>query len=195
MSTKKQSRSKSGAQDAIELLTEDHKKVQKLFREFEKMKEDEDDGRQDLVKQICAELTIHALIEEEIFYPAAREGVKEQDLLDEAEVEHASAKALIAQLSSMESDDDLYDAKVKVLGEYVNHHIKEEQDELFPEAKKAKLDLEALGEQMMQRKQELESEMLAADTIESEEDEDEHAKHSGAAQRSKKSSSRAHQRN
>ena len=195
MSTKKQSRSKSGAQDAIELLTEDHKKVQKLFREFEKMKEDEDDGRQDLVKQICAELTIHALIEEEIFYPAAREGVKEQDLLDEAEVEHASAKALIAQLSSMESDDDLYDAKVKVLGEYVNHHIKEEQDELFPGAKKAKLDLEALGEQMMQRKQELESEMLVGDMVESEEDEDEHAKHSGAAQRSKKSSSRAHQRN
>lgn len=194
MSTKKQSRSKSGAQDAIELLTEDHKKVQKLFREFEKMKEDEDDDRQDIVKQICAELTIHALLEEEIFYPAARKGV-EQDLLDEAEVEHAGAKALITQLSSMESDDDLYDAKVKVLGEYINHHIKEEHDELFPEAKKAKLDLEALGEQMMQRKQELESEMLAGDMVESEEDEEEHVQHSGAAQRSKKSSSRAHQRN
>lgn len=195
MSAKQQTRSKSSAMDAITLLTEDHKRVQKLFRDFEKRKEDEDESRQELVKQICAELTIHAEIEEELFYPAARDAIDEQDLLDEAEVEHTSAKNLIAQLSSMDLEDELYDAKVTVLGEYINHHVKEEQDELFPKVKKAKIDLKALGEQLMERKKELESEMFVADTVESEEDEDEHARHSLPQRgKNKKGSSRTHQR-
>ncbi len=171
MEHEKSRRPKNGAHDAIALLLEDHKKVQKLFKDFEKIKEeDSDDGKQSLVKQICNELTIHTQVEEEIFYPAAREAIDEQDLLDEAEVEHASAKELIAQLQSMEADDELYDATVTVLGEYVNHHIKEEQDEMFPKVKKAKLDVQALGEEIMQRKQELQAEMGIAEPQEEEQE-------------------------
>ena len=158
---KQQGQSSKGGQDAIALLIEDHKKVQKLFKEFERVKEEEEDEelKQQLVTLICAELTIHTQIEEEIFYPAARDAMDEQDLLDEAEVEHASAKTLIAQLSSMEVGDDLYDAKVIVLGEYIDHHIKEEHDELFPKVRKAKVDIEALGVEMMERKLELQEAM------------------------------------
>ena len=172
MEHEKSRRPKNGAHDdAIALLMEDHKKVQKLFKDFEKIKEeDSDDGKQGLVQQICNELTIHTQVEEEIFYPAAREAIDEQDLLDEAEVEHASAKELIAQLQSMEADDELYDATVTVLGEYVNHHIKEEQDEMFPKVKKAKLDVQALGEEMMRRKQELQVEMGIAEPREEEQE-------------------------
>ena len=162
---KAQSRSKS--QDAITLLTDDHKKVQKLFKEFEKLvKQEDDEGKDELAQQICAELTIHAQIEEEIFYPAAREAIEEQDMLDEAEVEHASAKELIEQIESMRAGEELFDAKVTVLGEYVNHHIKEEQDQMFPKVKKAKVDLEALGEELLQRKEELMAEMGMDELIE-----------------------------
>lgn len=171
MEHEKTRRPKNGANDAITLLMEDHKKVQKLFKDFEKIKENEgDDGKQSLVKKICNELTIHTQVEEEIFYPAAREVIDEQDLLDEAEVEHASAKELIAQLESMEADDELYDATVTVLGEYVNHHIKEEQDEMFPKLKKAKLDVQTLGDEIMQRKQELQAEMGIAEPQEEEQE-------------------------
>lgn len=172
MASRKPSNAKQSSMDAIELLTADHKEVQKLFKQFEEMKEDgNDEAKQELVSRICAELTIHAQIEEEIFYPAAREGMKEQDILDEAEVEHASAKELIAQLEAMEPDEELYDAKVTVLGEYINHHVKEEQNEMFPQVKKAKLDLEALGEELMARKQELKVELGLEEEGE-EEDED-----------------------
>ena len=123
--------------DAITLLTEDHKAVQKQFKEFEKLKEedggDEEKGR--IVKQVCMELTIHAQIEEEVFYPAVREAIGDDDLMDEAEVEHMGAKDTIAQLENMEPSDELYDAKFTVLGEYVAHHIKEEQEEMFPKVK------------------------------------------------------------
>src|SRR3569833_2236398 len=160
MPSRKSSNAKQSSMDAIELLTADHKEVQKLFKQFEQMKEDDDDeGKQELVSRICAELTIHAQIEEEIFYPAAREGMKEQDILDEAEVEHASAKELISQLEALEPDEELYDAKVTVLGEYINHHVKEEQNEMVPQGKKAKVDLQALGEELMARKQELKIEL------------------------------------
>jgi hemerythrin superfamily protein len=145
--------------DAIEILTEDHKKVQKIFKEFEKNKEDAgEEEKAEMVRTVCQELTIHAQIEEEIFYPALRK-VIEEDLLDEAEVEHGSAKQMIGELEKMEPGDDLYDAKFTVLGEYVNHHIKEEQKEIFPQAKKAKLDLEQLGKKLMRRKQALQREM------------------------------------
>lgn len=139
--------------NAITMLTEDHAKVRKMFKQFEKMKDDEDDaGKAALVGEICTELKLHTQIEEECFYPAAREALEEQDLLDEAEVEHASAKELISQLESMQPGDELYDAKVTVLGEYVEHHAKEEEKEMFPKVRKAKLDLDALAEEMSQIK-------------------------------------------
>ena len=150
--------------DAIGMLTADHKKVQKAFKDFEKLKEGGSKrGRFDIVRQTCADLTVHTTIEEEIFYPAARKAIKDMDVMDEATVEHAGAKELIAQLESMQPGDDLYDAKFTVLGESVNHHIREEQNEMFPKVRKTKLDLNALGEQMAQRKAELESQISAGD--------------------------------
>ena len=143
--------------DATLLLTRDHAEVKKLFKEYEKLADAEADGqeRQELAAQICQMLTVHATIEEEIFYPAAREAEVESDLLDEAEVEHASAKELIAQIESMGPDDELYDAKVKVLGEYVNHHVQEEEGEMFPKCRKADIDLAELAQQLSERKAEL----------------------------------------
>ncbi|HZV97869.1 MAG TPA: hemerythrin domain-containing protein [Methylophilaceae bacterium] len=153
--------SSKSSQEATELLMADHKKVQKMFKDFEKI-EDEDE-KFDVVAQICTELTIHAQIEEEIFYPAVRAAIDDDDLMDEAAVEHQEAKELISQLQSMEPGDELYDAKVTVLGEYVGHHIEEEQNEMFPKAKKAKVDLDSLGQQLVQRKEELQSELGMAE--------------------------------
>lgn len=143
--------------DAIALLKSDHSEVKQLFDDYDELVESEADGeaRQGLAENICAMLVAHTTIEEEIFYPAAREALDEQDLLDEADVEHASAKQLIEEIQSMAPDEALYDAKVKVLGEYVTHHVREEEGEMFPLVKKAKLDLKALGEAMSARKEEL----------------------------------------
>lgn len=148
------------SQDAITMLTADHKKVKKLFSDFDKIKESgSDDEKSAVVEQICNELSIHAEIEEEIFYPAVREAIDESDLMDEALVEHAGAKVLIAQLKDMDPEDDLYDAKVTVLGEQINHHVEEEEGEMFPQAKKSGVDTEGLAEQMLQRKTALLQEM------------------------------------
>jgi hemerythrin superfamily protein len=143
--------------DAIALLKQDHADVRKLFAEYDELATDQAEGeeREALAEQICAMLTAHATIEEEIFYPAARDAGVEGDLLDEAEVEHASAKDLIAQIRSMSPDDDLYDAKVKVLGEYIAHHVDEEEGEIFPRCREAKMDLAGLGESLAERKSEL----------------------------------------
>jgi len=142
--------------DAIKLLTADHAKVKKMFKEFEKLsKKDDEEGKQELATQICQELTVHAQLEEEIFYPAAREAIEDEDLMNEAVVEHNSAKELIAQIQSMGASDPMFDATVKVLGEYVNHHIEEEQNEIFPKVEKAKVDLEEIGAEIAQRKEEL----------------------------------------
>ena len=157
---KKSSSSRSSAggagagRDAIALLKADHKEVNGLFKQYEKLADAEADAeeRQTLAEQICDMLTVHATIEEEIFYPAAREADVESDLLDEAEVEHASAKDLIAQIKGMSPDDELYDAKVKVLGEYVNHHVEEEEGEMFPKCRKAKMDIATLGMELETRK-------------------------------------------
>ena len=143
--------------DAIKLLRADHAEVKKLFAEYDKLAKAEADAseREALALDICNKLTVHAQIEEEIFYPACRDVLQDQDdLLDEATVEHASAKDLIAQLQSSSPDDDMYDAKVKVLGEYIDHHVKEEQNELFPKVR-PKLDRKELGEQMQARKEAL----------------------------------------
>ena len=143
-------------QDAIEMLMADHKKVKKLFGNFETRKDDGDDeDKLAIVKLICNELKVHTTLEEEIFYPAVRKAIDDGDLMDEALVEHAGAKELIAQLENMSPDDELYDAKVIVLREQIQHHVNEEEGEMFPKAKKAKVDGEALGVQLMERKAEL----------------------------------------
>ena len=141
--------------DAIALLKADHDKVEDLFKQFEKAS---GDGRKEkLARQICQELTIHAAIEEEIFYPAC-EGKVEEELLKEAYVEHDAAKLLIAQIEAGEPSDEFYDAKVKVLQEEIEHHVEEEEkrmEGLFSQARKAGLDMDALGEQLEARKAEL----------------------------------------
>lgn len=141
--------------DAIALLKADHKEVDAMFKAFEKT--DDDAEKQDLARQICQALTVHAQIEEEIFYPAAYDAFDEEgdDLVDEAQVEHASAKALIAEIEAMTVGEPLFDAKVKVLGEYIKHHVEEEEKEMFPECRDAGMDLKALGEQLAARKAEL----------------------------------------
>jgi hemerythrin superfamily protein len=147
--------------DAIKLLTADHAKVKKMFKEFEKLsKKDDEKGKEELAAQICEELTLHAQLEEEIFYPAAREAIEDDDMINEAMVEHNSAKDLISQIQSMQASDPMFDATVKVLGEYVNHHVEEEQNEIFPKVEKAKVDLEEIGAQIAQRKEELSEELM-----------------------------------
>ena len=159
---KKKSATSASKTDAIALLKKDHADVKALFAEYKKLCESDADGaaKQAVAKDICTQLTAHATAEEEIFYPAAR-AEQTDDLLDEAEVEHASAKDLIAQIEAMQPDDDLYDAKVTVLGEYIDHHVKEEEGELFPKARSLGLDLQALGAQLQARKEELLAELAA----------------------------------
>ncbi len=151
------------AKDAVTLLKSDHKEVKQCFKDYQKLVDKDADGsdRQALAEKICTLLTVHATIEEEIFYPAAREVLSEDDLdlVDEADVEHASAKDLIAQIEAMGPDDNLYNAKVKVLGEYIDHHVEEEQEEMFPKVKSAGMDTKAIGAELMARKEELMAEM------------------------------------
>jgi hemerythrin-like domain-containing protein len=164
-------RRKAETSDAIDLLIEDHRAVKSLFKDFDKIK---DGGRKSekeaIVLAACEALTIHAAIEEEIFYPAARKAIDRPDLMDEAKVEHAGAKDLIAQLESMKAGDDLYDAKFTVLAEQVTHHIKEEQEEMFPLVRKSKLDTRALGAKLHERKMELKGEMSSDESDETPDD-------------------------
>jgi hemerythrin superfamily protein len=140
-------------QEAIALLKADHKAVSMLFEQYETAKSSTQ--KKVIVAKICTELTVHAQIEEEIFYPQVKAALKDKELIPEAIVEHATLKDLIAQIENAEPDGEMYDAKVKVLGEYVNHHVEEEHTEIFPKAKAAKLDMYALGEKLTQRKEEL----------------------------------------
>lgn len=143
-------------QDAITLLKSQHDEVKAKFDEYEELGERAMVSKKKLADEICEALIMHTTIEEEIFYPALRATSKEmEDMLDEAFVEHASAKDLIAQVQEMEPGEDYYDAKVKVLGEYVSHHVEEEEEEMFPKVRKLKLDLEAMGAEMAARRDEL----------------------------------------
>lgn len=144
------------APDAITLLTDDHKAVKKLFRDYDKLAKASAPAiqREAAAEHICHLLSVHAQIEEEIFYPAARQGLEDEDLIDEAAVEHASAKDLIAQIRGMRADDGLYDAKVKVLGEYIDHHATEEEKELFPKTRR-RIDIKEIGAALQARKAEL----------------------------------------
>ena len=139
--------------DATAMLKADHKLVAGLFEEFEKTKSDA--RKASIVAQICKELTVHAQIEEEIFYPAVKAALQDHELVPEATVEHASVKDLIASVQGETPYGEMYDARVKVMGEFVKHHVKEEEKEMFPKVKKTDLDLYLLGEQMAARKQEL----------------------------------------
>jgi hemerythrin-like domain-containing protein len=146
----------SSARDAIAMLKKDHEEVQAMFRKFEKMAGDGNaEEKSELVSRICNALKVHTALEEEIFYPAVRAAIDEDLLMDEAMVEHDNAKNAIAQLETMAPGDDRYDAMVCVLGESVKHHINEEQKEMFPAAKKAKMDFAQLAEEMLARKKEL----------------------------------------
>jgi hemerythrin superfamily protein len=173
MSTRKSSRQEETA-DAIELLTADHNEVDEMFETYQDLVDGDadSDAKATLAEQICDALTVHATIEEEIFYPAARLSLEEEDLLDEAEVEHASVKDLIAQIREMEPDEELYDAKVKVLGEYVKHHVEEEEGEMFQQLRDTDFDAQAIGERLLARKQEL---MAEAGMLEEEASEEEEA--------------------
>lgn len=141
------------AQEAIALLRADHKYVNELFEQYEKARTTS--KKKALVAEICTELSVHAQIEEEIFYPAVKRALKDTELVPEATVEHATLKELIAQVEGVEPDGEMFDAKIKVMSEYVKHHVKEEQNEMFPKAKATKLDMVALGAQLTERKAEL----------------------------------------
>lgn len=141
------------SKDAIAMLKSDHEAVTLLFAEFEKTHSVS--NKKALVAEICSALDVHARIEEEIFYPAVKAALKDKLLVPEATVEHAGVKDLIAQLEGAEPDGEMYDAKVKVLSEYVKHHVKEEQNEMFPKAKASSLDMVELGARMAARQSEL----------------------------------------
>ena len=150
--------------DACDLLDADHRNVKKMFKAYEELMNSRGrtvaQKKKDLAQQICHELTVHATIEEEIFYPALRAALKDTDMLAEAEVEHQTAKDLIAQIEGMGEPDEMFDAKVTVLGEYIDHHVKEERGEMFPKARASrKLDLVALRDQLAARKEELMAEV------------------------------------
>jgi hypothetical protein len=143
--------------DAIALLKADHRKVEALFEKYEKSR----GKKAEIARQICMELIVHTMIEEEIFYPACRAAGVEEDMMDEAAVEHDSAKILISEVEAGTPDDDYYDAKVTVLSEEIKHHVKEEEkrDGVFAQLKAAGVDLAALGAQMAARKKEIMAEI------------------------------------
>jgi len=152
MARSNHARSSDAARDAIALLKEDHRMVSALFEEFAKADEEEQSS---IAQRVCQLLTVHATIEEELLYPAAKEAFEDgenEDLVNEAEVEHGSAKDLIAKIEGMASDDEHFKATVTVLGEYIKHHVKEEEGELFPQLKKTDLDLQEIGNRLADRK-------------------------------------------
>lgn len=147
--------------DVIVLLKQDHMAVKKLFRQYETLaKQADSTAKIEIAQQICAELIAHTLVEEEIFYPAALQATQDSGMFNEAKVEHDSAKDLIAQIQRMDPQDEMYDAKVKVLGEYITHHVQEEENEMFPKVRESgQVDLKALATTLQQRKQALMQEL------------------------------------
>jgi hemerythrin superfamily protein len=155
----RKTRQRATPNDAIKLLEADHRQVEKWFKEFEATNGEKTKTK--LVEQICTALKVHTQIEEEIFYPVSREflNTEDEEMVDEAVVEHAAAKTLISEIEAMEVGDELFDAKVKVLMEMIEHHVEEEEKEYFPELRKTEMDMEATGVQMAQRKEELMGQM------------------------------------
>jgi hypothetical protein len=165
---------KGAPKDAIALLKADHRQVEEWFEQFEKTESEA--KKQDLATKICDALTVHTTIEEEIFYPAFLEATDDKDIHHEAEIEHEGAKRLIAEIQASSPDDEYFGSKVKVLSEMIKHHVKEEEqpDGMFAEARESEMDLKALGEQMAERKAELEA--GNADVDDSDEGDDESPK-------------------
>jgi hemerythrin superfamily protein len=143
----------SRGQKATTLLRADHKLVSSLFADYEKARSTA--KKKTLVAQICSELTMHAQLEEEIFYPAFKRALKDQELVPEATVEHETLRELIAQVEGVKPEGEMFDAKIKVLSEYVKHHVKEEQSEMFPKAESSSLDMIELGAALIERRAEL----------------------------------------
>lgn len=165
---------KAKKDDAIQLLKQDHREVEGLFKEFEKLEEDGSDAIEQVIASACTELKIHDRIEMEIFYPAVREAAEKEeieDVLNEAEVEHSTVRQLIEAIADMRPEDEKRKAHFTVLVEYVKHHVKEEEKQMFPKVKKLEgLDLSTLGQQMKERKAELMAEMgVDLEELESEE--------------------------
>ena len=138
--------------DALQLLKQDHARVKEMFDRFERSN---GAAKERLAQTICEELTLHAQLEEDVFYPAVREAIDDDEIMNEAEIEHGSAKDLIAQIERTSPDDERFDALVKVLGEYIKHHVREEEGEMFKQVRRSKLDTAALGEQMQEHKRSL----------------------------------------
>lgn len=144
---------KTKTQDAVTLLRADHAEVAALFADYEKTHSAA--RKKELVSKICADLSVHAQIEEEIFYPAVKKALNDKELVPEARVEHSTLKQLIAEVDGVEADGEMFDAKIKVLSEYVKHHVKEEQEQMFPKTKSSNLNLQELGIKLAERKAEL----------------------------------------
>jgi hemerythrin superfamily protein len=164
-------KSKSGSSKsqplAIELLMSDHRKVEDLFEQYESEKDADEDTRRGIAQQICNELTVHAQVEEELLYPWLRENLDDEEMVEEAQIEHNTAKDLIAQIESADAVDTAFNAKVKVLSEYIKHHVKEEENEIFPEVRDEKEELDELGQEIAARKGELMEELgIAAEAME-----------------------------
>lgn len=135
--------------DALELLTADHRQAKALFKKFDSIKDKaSSEEKLALAKKVCGDLLIHMAIEEGIFYPALRKAINDEDMMNEAEVEHDAAKDLITQLGELKPDDPMFDAKLTVLSEQIEHHVKEEESEMFDKARKSSLDLKALGQKL-----------------------------------------------
>jgi hemerythrin superfamily protein len=149
-----QERREGSSIDALELLEQDHREVEELFDQFDELG-DNTRKKGEIAGKICQALKVHTQIEEEIFYPRAREATKDDDLIDEAVVEHAGVKHLIQEIEGMRAGEDLYDAKLRVLEEMVKRHVQEEEEELFPELASAGMDFAAVGKELADRKQEL----------------------------------------
>jgi len=153
-------------QDALTMLEEEHRAVEKLFEAFERAEEHDLERKATLVQRACELLTMHAIVEEEILYPAAKDALGEDDKDDvnEAYVEHFLVKTLIEKFTTMKAGDEGFDATFKVLTECVNHHVEEEESELFPELRKQKLDLEAMGERIAKRRDALQNKITEVAT-------------------------------
>lgn len=161
----------SAKSQIIAMLKADHKKVRRAFKDFEKMDQQEDpEGCKALVEETLSDIELHAELEEQLFYPAARGAIKEEDLIDEAEVEHMTAKVLIEQLKSMQPGDEKFAATFKVLGEYVNHHIEEEEGQIF-KSLTSSTDWEALHEEMQSQREQLMQKMGMGEGAEEQEEE------------------------
>jgi hemerythrin-like domain-containing protein len=152
---------KSDNPNAIDLLLDDHKRIKKLFKEFDKAaKKGDRIAKVEIALQLCEELSVHAAVEEDLFYPALRTVCADNHLLNEAQVEHDSAHELIAQILNMSGEEALYDAKIAVLREHIERHIAEEENELLPQARKSTLDLHKLANAMQERKLDMTIELV-----------------------------------